>query len=77
MAKIIAVTANDDYTLSITLNNGHQIICDMQSKLQTLRFSSLADLKHFKAVRVEHANTLVWDSLCQITIDEILNMIEK
>lgn len=77
MSKIIKVTPNDDYTLAITLNNHHQIIYDMSPRLQALRFSGLADLDRFKSVRVEHENTLVWDSLCQITIDEIINMIER
>lgn len=77
MPKIISVTANDDYTLTIKLNNCHQIIFDMRPKLKTLRFSHLADLNRFKSVRVEHGNTLVWDSLCQITIDEIIDMIER
>jgi hypothetical protein len=42
-----------------------------------VRFSGLADLERFKAVRVEHGNTLVWDSICQIAIDEIINMVER
>jgi hypothetical protein len=77
MSKIIKVIANDDHTLTITLNNHHQIIYDMGPRLQALRFSGLADLERFKSVRVEHENTLVWDSLCEITIDEIISMIER
>lgn len=77
MPKIINVIPNDDHTLTITLNNRHQIIYDMGSRLQALRFGGLADLDRFKAVRVEHGDTLVWDSLCEITIDEIINMIER
>ncbi len=77
MSKIIKVIPNDDYTLTITLNNNHQIIYDMGPRLQTLRFSELAELERFKAVQVEHENTLVWDSLCEITIDEIFSMMER
>jgi hypothetical protein len=77
MPKIAGVAANDDYTLTITLTNHHQIIYDMRPRLQALRFGGLTDLERFRAVRVEHGNTLVWDQLCQITIDEILKLIEK
>jgi hypothetical protein len=77
MPKIAGAIANDDYTLAIMLNNHHQIIYDMRPRLQTVRFSELSDLERFKAIRVEYENTLVWDNLCQITIDEIINMIER
>lgn len=77
MVKIVRVIPKDDHTLLIELNNQHKIIYDMRPRLQSLRFSGLRDLNKFKVVRVEHDNTLVWDSLCEITIDEIINMIER
>jgi hypothetical protein len=36
MSKIVKVIPNKDYTLAITLNNHHQIIYDMESRLQIL-----------------------------------------
>ncbi|MEW6183650.1 MAG: hypothetical protein AB1500_10850 [Bacillota bacterium] len=77
MARIVSVIPNDDHTLLIRLDNRHRIIYDMRPKLQTVRFGGLSDLARFKSVRVEHANTLVWDSICQLTIDEIVNMLER
>lgn len=77
MSKIVNIIPNDDYTLTITLNNHHRIIYDLKTRLQTVRFGGLAVLDRFKDVRVEHGNTLVWDSLCEITLDEIINMIER
>lgn len=77
MPKIVSVIPNDDHTLTITLDNRHQIIYDLRPRLQALRFAGLADLGRFKAVRVEHENTLVWDSLCQISIDEIISLIGR
>lgn len=77
MPKIVSVVPKNDYTLLIELNNQHKIIYNMRPRLQTSRFCGLTDLSRFKAVRVEHENTLVWDNLCQITIDEIINMIER
>ena len=77
MPKIISVVANDDYTLTIELRNKHRIIYDIRPRLQTTRFCGLADLKKFQAVRLEHGNTLVWNNLCQITIDEIMDMVDR
>jgi hypothetical protein len=34
-------------------------------------------LERFQAFHVENSNTLVWDSLCQISIDEMMNNIER
>ncbi|HNR04780.1 MAG TPA: DUF2442 domain-containing protein [Bacillota bacterium] len=77
MPKIIRVEPKDDHTLLIELNNKHMIVYDMKPRLETVRFCGLADLNRFKDVRIEDENTLVWDSLCQITIDEVLSMIER
>lgn len=77
VSKIEKVVPNDDYTLLIELNNRHKIIYDLKPRLKSLRFSSLQDLSKFKAVGVAHENTLVWDSLCEITLDEIINHIER
>ncbi|AOT71977.1 DUF2442 domain-containing protein [Geosporobacter ferrireducens] len=77
MSNIVSVKPNDDYTLLIELDNRHKIIYDMRPRLQAARFCGLADLNRFKEVKVEHEKTLVWDNLCQITIDEIINMIER
>ena len=77
MPKITNVVPKEDYTLSIELSNNHRIIYDMRPRLQTIRFCGLADLKIFQAVRVENDNTLVWNNLCQVTIDEIMDMLDR
>ena len=76
MPKINQAVANNDHTLTIELANRHRIIFDLRPRLQTIRFRGLTDLKSFQAVRVEHGSTLVWNSLCQITIDEIIDLID-
>ena len=75
VSKILKVTANDDHTLLIELDNRHKILYDMTKRLQAVRFNVLADLSVFKNISVEYGNTLVWNSLCQISIDEIFNNI--
>ena len=77
MPKITKVVPNDDYTLTIYLSNNHLIIYDMRPRLHTIRFRELSDLARFKSFKVEHANTLVWGNICQLTIDEIVDMIDR
>lgn len=77
MSKIIRVIPKDDHTLTIELDNRHTVIYDMKARLQSVRFCGLADINKFKAVGIENGNTLVWDSLCQITIHEIINILER
>jgi hypothetical protein len=77
MARIIKVVPHDDHTLTLELSNNHRIIYDMRARLQTTRFCKLADIGKFLAVRLENENTLVWDNLCQLTIDEIISMVER
>jgi hypothetical protein len=77
LPKIVDVTPNDDHTLLIELDNHHRIIYDIRSRLQTTRFCGLADIQAFKSVRVKHENTLVWNNMCQITIDEIIDMVDR
>jgi hypothetical protein len=77
VATITSVIPNDDHTLLIELSNQHSIIYDLKPRLKTVRFMELNDLEKFKSVRVDHGNTLIWDNLCQLTIDEILDRIER
>ena len=77
VAIITCVTPYDDHTLLIELSNQHCIIYDLQPRLKTARFAGLKELDRFKSVRVDHGNTLVWDNLCQLTIDEIFDRIER
>lgn len=77
VAKIFSVSPQENHTLLIELSNHHRIIYDMRPRLQTVRFNGLNDLVKFRTVRVEDENTLVWDDICQITIDEIIDMVER
>ena len=69
--------SHNDHTITIELSNNHRIIYDMRPRLNTIRFRKLADIETFLVVRLENENTLVWNNLCQITIDEIISIIER
>lgn len=77
MSKIMRVTPCDDYTLEIVLDNHHKIIYDMKPRLGAIRFYSLSDVEKFRSVRVENGNTLVWDSLCQLSLGEIISLVAR
>lgn len=77
MSKIVRVTPFDDYTLQIELDNQHKIIYDMKPRLTGVRFGTLVDLEKFKSVRVENGDTLVWDSLCQMALGEIIGLVAR
>jgi hypothetical protein len=77
MTKIINVVAGNDYIIEIELDNHHKIYYDIKPRLQAVRFCELIELDRFKAVTIENGNTLVWDSLCQISIDEIFSIIQR
>lgn len=77
MIKIVLVLPNDNHTLYIVLNNRQCIIYDLKPQLETIRFSILKDLAFFNTVKVKYGNTLVWDDVCQLTIDEIMKTVKK
>ncbi|WP_037372888.1 DUF2442 domain-containing protein [Anaerovorax odorimutans] len=77
MSKIINAKANDGYILEIELDSHHKIIYDMKPRLHGVRFCALSELSRFKSFHIENGNTLVWDRLCQISIDEIINNMER
>lgn len=77
MPKIVDAIPGNDYTISIELDNRHKIIYDLKPRLRAVRFFQLADIEKFKDLRIENGNTLVWDNLCQMTIDEIFSNIER
>ncbi|MBF4695459.1 DUF2442 domain-containing protein [Fusibacter ferrireducens] len=77
MSKMINVIPNEDYTLLIELDNQHKIIYDFKPRLQTVRFCSLEAIERFKKVEVRYGHTLYWSDFCQISLDEILEMIKK
>ena len=59
MNKVIAVTANNDYSLNLTFNDGAVKLFDVKPYLEYEVFRELKDLDYFKRVRVDFG-TVVW-----------------
>jgi len=73
MSKITKIIPRDDLSLEIELDDTNTIIYNMNRRLDTIRFSKLKDIETFKTFEVENDRIIVWDNLCMITIDEILD----
>lgn len=83
MSKIMKVTANDDYTILIELEQGSKILFNMQKMVRTLPYHWLNDIGHFKEIRFED-KSIYWGETkeekltafpVKLTIDNILFMI--
>lgn len=77
MRKITDVIPKDDFTLEIHLNNKHVILCDMSERIKGIRFSSLSDYKQFKKIKLVEGTLIRWSSNCELSIDEILVMLDS
>jgi hypothetical protein len=59
MNKVIAVQANDDYSLDLTFNDGSVRVFDVKPYLNYEAFRELKELHYFKQVRVAFG-TVLW-----------------
>lgn len=68
--RVIAVTADDNYQLTITFSNGETGIYDCRPLLDFGVFQELSDTAYFRLVRAENG-TVVWpheQDICPDTI---------
>jgi len=76
MRKIIDVIPRKNYILEIHLNNNHMIICDMKTRLEGIRFRGLKDTLLFEQYQIHNGDTIRWSETCELTLDEIMLMLE-
>lgn len=76
MSRIIDVIAKKNYILEIHLDNNHTIVCDMSNRLKGIRFSGLKDVKRFNSFQICNGTTVRWSDNCELSIDELLTMLE-
>jgi len=58
--KITDVKPNDDYTLTLTFDNGEYRLYDMSGDLYGV-FSKLKNIKKFKEVFIDESGNIAWD----------------
>lgn len=60
--RIIGVSANDDFTLTIRFDNGEQRLYDMRPYLKKgTVFEPFAKLENFRRVYVDDTHAIAWD----------------
>ena len=60
--KIIGVIPNDNFTLTISFDNGEKRILDMAPMLSKgTVFETFADIKNFRRVYIDENHSIAWD----------------
>ncbi len=60
--KIVGVIPNDDFTLTISFDNGEKRILDMAPMLtKGTVFETFADIKNFRRVYIDENHSIAWD----------------
>lgn len=59
--RIVRVTPNSDFTLTLSFDNGETRILDMNETLQQGVFKKIADYADFSRVYLDEGHTVCWD----------------
>ena len=60
--KIVDVIPNDDFTLTISFDNGEKRVLDMAPMLtKGTVFETFADIKNFRRVYIDENHSIAWD----------------
>lgn len=70
--QIKAINFSTDYKLNITLSNGHGIIFNFISIINTARFQQLKDVSLFKKGYLSNNGVICWSCGTELTLDEIM-----
>jgi hypothetical protein len=76
MGKITAVIPDDDYCLTIRLDNNNAVTIGLKKKLFTVRFSELRDEEVFRAAATD-GKAVYWPGGLSIDIGEIMEIALK
>ena len=76
MAMIKSVILYEDYRILIELTNGHSIIVDFESKLNTLRFCMLENKDVFRRVYTDGFSILWNKGKLRVSMSEIMEMLQ-
>jgi Protein of unknown function (DUF2442). len=72
--KITAVVANNDFSLTISFDNGEKRLYDVRPLLKKgTVFEPFADIENFKRVYVDYANCIAWDINPSVNSEEVWN----
>lgn len=73
MKRIKCVTSLDGYRLKIMIDDGSEIILNLESRLHTVRFSMLTDKEFFKKATTDGI-CVTWEGKIEISLSEIFQL---
>lgn len=76
MSRIKSVVPKEDYLLEVQLDNGSSIVLNLESRLQTIRFSMLEDKQFFKTVTTDGV-CIRWGNKIEISVSEVFQLAQK
>ncbi len=72
--KIIGVVPNDDFTLTLSFDNGEKRLYDVAPLLEHgTVFEKFADIEHFRRVYIDDEHCIAWDINPQIDSNTVWN----
>ena len=77
MAIISKVVPYEDYKIFIELSNGHGIVMDFESKLDTLRFCMLENKDIFRRVYTDGYSVLWNHGKLRVSISKVMEMLQQ
>lgn len=62
----------DQYKIKVTISTGHEILYDMQTKVDTARFQALKDQTVFEKGKLTDRGIISWDDQVELSLEEII-----
>lgn len=76
MSKIAGLVPQEDYRIEVLLDNGSSVTLNLESRLETIRFSMLADKELFRRA-VTDGSFIRWDNKVEISVNELFQLAQK
>lgn len=72
-ARIARVNYEEGYRMEVCLQNGHEIIYNMEPKLTTARFGELAEWDVFISGKIADSGKVIrWNDRIEISLEEMM-----
>lgn len=76
--RIAEVKYAEEYQMSVVLNDGQEIRCNMKAKLVTARFRDLEDETIFRSGKIMRSGRIIkWNDNTEMAIEEIMLQAEQ
>ena len=76
MTEIKEVHTQKDYRLEVILDNGSNIVLNLQPKLHTMRFGLLRDPGFFQCAKTD-GSMIYWDGKVELSLNEVFEILGK